>query len=213
MSALEFQERPASGEPRGLLFLHHGRGSWEGDLLPLADVLDPGHALHVVAPRAPMELPGQPGYHWYLVPRVGHPDHDSFHAALDALTEFHDETFERTGIGPDRTVLGGFSMGAVMSYSSGLSPDRPAPAGLLAFSGFIPTVDDWQPSLADRSDLPVLIAHGSQDPVITVDFGRAARDQLVAGGLKPEYIETQGGHWIEESTLAPAAALIDRALS
>jgi phospholipase/carboxylesterase len=213
MSALEFQERPASGDARGILFLHHGRGSWEGDLLPLSEVLDPEHSLHIVAPRAPIELASQPGYHWYLVPRVGYPDHDSFHAALDLLTEFHDETFERLGIGPERSVLGGFSMGAVMSYSCALSADRKAPAAVTAFSGFVPIVDGWEPSLGDRTDLPVLTAHGTQDPVITVDFGRAARDLLTAGGLTPEYIEFDGGHWIDEGSLMPAADLIDRALS
>ena len=41
-------------------------------------------------------------------------------------------------------------MGSVMSYSLGLGPDRPAPAGIMAFSGFIPTVEGWQPDIADR---------------------------------------------------------------
>ncbi len=45
-------------------------------------------------------------------------------------------------------MLGGFSMGAVMSYAMGLGAGRPAPCGILAFSGFIPTVEDWQPELA-----------------------------------------------------------------
>ena len=49
-------------------------------------------------------------------------------------------------------MLGGFSMGTVMSYALGLGRDRPAPAGILALSGFIPTVDHWEPSLSDRSE-------------------------------------------------------------
>ena len=47
-------------------------------------------------------------------------------------------------------MLGGFSMGSVMSYALGLGADRPAPAGILAFSGFVPIVDGWQPDLASR---------------------------------------------------------------
>ena len=47
-------------------------------------------------------------------------------------------------------MFGGFSMGSVMSYSLGLGADRPAPAGILAFSGFIPIVEGWEPSLAGR---------------------------------------------------------------
>jgi len=114
MSALIYEERPARRDPDGLLVLHHGRGADERDLLGLADVLDPDGRLHVVTPRAPLTLPGWPGYHWYVVPRVGYPDPETFHAAFDALAAFHDEMWERTGIAPERTVLGGFSVGAVM---------------------------------------------------------------------------------------------------
>src|ERR1700745_4236122 len=128
-------ERPADGAPAGLLVLHHGRGSDEQDLMGLAGVLDPGRRLLVVTPRAPLTLPGAPGYHWYRVPRVGHPDPQTFAAAFAALAEFHDGLWERTGIAPGRTVLGGFSMGTVMSYALGLGGERPAPAGVLAFSG------------------------------------------------------------------------------
>ena len=152
MTDLTFRERPAAGDPEGLLVLHHGRGADEHDLLGLGDVLDPQRRLHVATPRAPLTLPGWPGYHWYVVPRVGYPDHDTFHAAYAQLAAFHDELFERTGLGPEQTVLGGFSMGSVMSYSLGLGPDRPAPAGILAFSGFIPIVDGWEPDLAEPAE-------------------------------------------------------------
>src|ERR687893_1939499 len=153
MSALTYRERPAAGDAAGLLVLHHGRGADEHDLLGLGDVLDPDRRLHVVTPRAPLTLPGWPGHHWYVVPRVGYPDPDTFRAAYAALSAFHDELWERTGVGPERTVLGGFSMGSVMSYSLGLSGERPAPAGILAFSGFVPTVAGWEPSFADRAAL------------------------------------------------------------
>src|SRR5215212_7323848 len=109
MSSLIYEERPARGEAEGLLVLHHGRGADERDLLGLADVLDPEGRLHIVTPRAPLTLPRSPGYHWYVVPRVGYPDPDTFHAAFNALAEFHDELWDRTGITPERTVFGGFS--------------------------------------------------------------------------------------------------------
>jgi phospholipase/carboxylesterase len=212
VSALAHRERPADGDPAGLLVLHHGRGTDERDLLPLADVLDPQRRLHVVTPRGPLQLSGWPGNHWYLVPRVGYPDPDTFRASFDALAAFHDGLWESTGIPPEGTVLGGFSMGTVMSYALGLPHERPAPAGILAFSGFVPTVDGWEPSFADRQGLRAFIAHGRSDPVIEVGFGRAARDLLTGAGLPVEYHETHVAHGIDPANLEPARAWLEATL-
>jgi phospholipase/carboxylesterase len=202
VSELVHQERPAAGEAAGLLVLHHGRGADEHDLLGLADVLDPERRLHVVTPRGPLQLPGWPGHHWYVVPRVGYPDRDTFDAAYGALTAFHDALWERTGIAPERTVLGGFSMGSVMSYATGLGPGRPAPAGILAFSGFVPTVDGWQPDLQRATR--AFVAHGRQDPIMGVEFARRARELLEGGGLAVDYHESDAAHHIDP-THVPAA--------
>jgi len=169
-------------------------------------VLDPQRRLHVVTPRASLTLPGWPGFHWYVVPRVGYPDPDTFSAAYEELAAFHDELFERTGVGADRTVLGGFSMGSVMSYALGLGGDRPRPAGILAFSGFIPTVDGWEPDLETRQGLRVFVAHGRSDPIMDVAFARAARERLEAGGLDVEYHESDAAHHIDPAHLRAAVA-------
>jgi phospholipase/carboxylesterase len=203
--SLVYRERPAAGEPAGLLILHHGRGADEHDLLGLADALDPQRRLHVVTPRGPLTVPGWPGYHWYAVPRVGYPDPATFAEAYRGLAEFHDETWERTAIGPGQTVLGGFSMGSVMSYSLGLAGDRPVPAGILAFSGFIPTVEGWQPALESRAQLPVFIAHGRRDPIMDVGFARRAHELLEGAGLPVTYLESDAAHHIDPAHV-PAAA-------
>jgi phospholipase/carboxylesterase len=109
-------------------------------------------------------------------------------------------------------VLGGFSMGAVMSYALGLGPDRPAPGGILAFSGFVPTVEGWQPDLARRQRLPVFIAHGRRDAVIDVGFAREAQERLKAGGLQVEYHESEAGHHIDPRELPAAGTWLDRTL-
>ncbi len=200
MSDLVYRERHAADEPEGLLILHHGRGADEIDLLGLGDVLDPERRLHIVTPRAPLTLPGWPGYHWYVVPRVGYPDPESFAAANAGLAALHDELWQRLEIGPERTVFGGFSMGAVMSYALGLAPGRPAPAGILALSGFIPVVEGWQPELAGREELRAFVAHGRRDPVIPVDFAHRATEQL-QGRVVLEYHESDAGHHVEPAQL------------
>jgi phospholipase/carboxylesterase len=204
--SLAFAERPAASDADGLLVLHHGRGADEHDLLRFAEVLDPVHRLLVVTPRAPLTLPGSPGHHWYLVPRVGYPDPDTFRSAFASLAGFHDELWERTGIPPQRTVLGGFSMGSAMSYALSLDGGRPAPAGVLAFSGFVPSVEGWEPDLASRKDLRAFIAHGRNDPVIGVELARRAAALLREGGLEVEYQEGEGGHFIDPAHLQPATS-------
>ena len=212
MASLIQVERAADGDPQGLLVLHHGRGTSEQDLIGLADLLDPEKRLRVVSPRAPLQLPGSPGYHWYLVPRVGYPDPETFEAARAALAELHDELWEESGLGPDRTVLGGFSMGAVMSYTMGLSATRPAVAGILAFSGFVPTVEGWEPAPADRTATRAFISHGRRDPVIGVDFAERARELLTAGGLDVTYRESDLGHQIDPAHLREASAWLGEVL-
>ena len=206
MAPLFQLERAAAGEPEGLLVLHHGRGTSERDLIGLADLLDPERRLRVVTPRAPLTLPGSPGYHWYVVPRVGYPDRETFEAARAALAELHDGLWEETGVGPERTVLAGFSMGAVMSYAMGLAADRPPVAGILAFSGFVPTVEGWEPSLADRTGTRAFVSHGRNDPIIGIEFAERARDLLEAGGLDLTYRESELGHQIDPAHLREASA-------
>jgi phospholipase/carboxylesterase len=214
VSPLAFQERPAAGDAAGLLVLHHGRGADEHDLLGLADVLDPERRLHVVTPGGPLTLPGWPGKHWYMVPRVGYPDPETFRAAHAALAAFHDELWARTGLTPEQTVFGGFSMGSVMSYALGLDPSRPAPAGILAFSGFVPTVEGWAPDVAGRAEagLKAFIAHGRQDPVMDVAFARQARDLLAAGGVPVEYHESDAAHHIDPAHVPAAVTWLARTL-
>ena len=212
MAALAYLERPAAAAPAGLLVLHHGRGTEESDLLGLADALDPGRRLRVVTPRAPLTLPGSPGYHWYLVPRVGYPDPETFFAARAALADLHDQLWEETGVGPERTVLAGFSMGAVMSYAMGFGADRPPVAGILAFSGFVPTVEGWEPSLDDRTGTRAFVSHGRNDPIIGVEFAERARDLLDAGGLDVTYRESELGHQIDPAHLREASAWLGETL-
>ena len=196
LDALVHRSRPPRGDGDGALVLLHGRGTSELDLLPLLDELDPEGRLHGVAPRAPLELaPG--GFHWYVVPRVGHPDPETFWSSYRLLERWLEALPDLTGTPLERTVLGGFSMGAVMSYALALGAGRPAPAGVLALSGFVPTVDRFEPDLDARRGFRVATAHGTHDPIISVDFARAARRRLEPAGVELLYREFEGGHTVD----------------
>lgn len=208
MAELVHLVREPAGEPDGALILNHGRGTDERDLHPLFDRLDPERRLVGVTPGAPLTGVPPGGRHWYLVPRVGYPDAATFAASYASLSSFLDDFLAARGIPWGRAVIGGFSMGAVMSYAVALGGDRPSPAAILAFSGFIPTVEGWRPALEGRDGLPVLIHHGRLDPIIEVEFGRRARDLLVAAGLNVDYVETDAGHSLPPPVVERARALV-----
>jgi phospholipase/carboxylesterase len=91
-----------------------------------------------------------------------------------------------------------------MGYALALGPERPAPAGIMVFSGFIPTVEGWSPRFEDRGALRAFVAHGDRDPVIDVAFGRSAHETLLAGGLAVDYREFAGGHEIPPAIVPDA---------
>ncbi len=195
-------ERPAAGEAEGALVLLHGRGADEHDLFPLLDALDPERRLHGYTPRAPLALPPG-GAHWYVVPRVGYPDPATFAEGYGALTEWFDAVPFPAG----EVVLGGFSQGAVMSYALGLGQGRPRTRALIALSGFIPTVDGFEPDLESPFP-PIAIAHGTFDPVIPVEFGRLARSTLEGAGADVWYRESPIEHSIDPHVVAELQALV-----
>jgi len=208
VSALVHRVREAASAPQGALVLSHGRGADENDLFSLLDVLDPDRRLVGVTTGAPLTNVPPGGRHWYLVPQVGYPDPETFAASYEALTGFLDGFLAERGLGWESTVIGGFSMGSVMSYAVSLGEGRPTPAGLLVFSGFIPTVDGWSLELEGREGLDIAIHHGANDPIISVDFARKARELLSSGGIEPEYLETDGGHWLPPEAVEPAKRLV-----
>lgn len=197
--------QPATGPPP-LLLLLHGRGSHEGDLMGLAPYVD--GRFFIVSARGPVVL--GPGMHaWY------HVQLDPIRPVIDAgeadrsrvlLVRFIDEVVATYGVDPARVYLLGFSQGAIMSLSLALSvPERLA--GVVAMSGWIPpeVPVGTAPPEAMRG-LPILVLHGTQDPILPVHLGRAVRDRLASLPVALTYREYETGHYVSEESLADAAA-------
>jgi phospholipase/carboxylesterase len=210
-SPIAHRTRPAAGEPEGALVLSHGRGADELDLMPLLDLLDPDERLVGLLPRGPLALPPG-GAHWYIVREIGYPDAPTFTETFADASAWLDAALEEAGVPIERTVLGGFSQGAVMSYSLGLAASRPRPAGIIAMSGFIPNVEGFELDLEGAGGLPVSISHGTYDPVIPVEFGQDARDRLRAVAADVHYRQDPVAHQIAPGALAQARAVLEQAL-
>jgi phospholipase/carboxylesterase len=207
LDSLAWRLRPAAGEPEGALVLFHGRGADENDLLPLLDVLDPEQRLVAATPRGPLSLPPG-GAHWYVVREIGFPDKQTFETSYRLAVEWLAAFAEEVGVPAERTVLGGFSQGAVMSYALGLGRGRPRPAALVALSGFIPMVDGFELDLSPPLP-PVAIGHGTYDPVISVEWSRRAKRLLEDAGADVLYREYPLPHAIDPRYLSELASWLD----
>jgi phospholipase/carboxylesterase len=210
VDALPHLIRPPAGDPDGALVLFHGRGTSEQDLYPLLDALDPQRRLLGAAPRGPLVLPPG-GAHWYIVREIGYPDRDTFTASFELASDWLDALAEETGIPPERTVIGGFSQGAVMSWALGLGRGRPRPAGIIALSGFIPTVERFKVDLTPPLP-PVAIGHGTLDPVISVEWGRKAKKLLERAGAEVLYKESPMPHSVDPSYVAELQSWVSDAV-
>jgi len=200
---LHFLERPATGAPEGALVLLHGRGADERDLFPLLDALDPKRRLLGITPRGPLSLPPG-GAHWYALGGIPTPDPDTFFPTFEAAAAFLDAL----PVPIDRVVLGGFSQGAVMSWALGLGKGRPRPAAIMALSGFMPEVEGFELDLTDLDGYPIAVAHGSHDPIIPVEFGRAAAERVRAAGVELLWRETPVPHTIDPRVLPELQAFV-----
>lgn len=190
-------ERVTPPEARRLLLLIHGYGADERDLAGLLPHLDPEGALSVLLPRGPIAVPGTPGYAWYTWGADGAPDLDRFTASLDALDDLLDEACREQGFERSEALVGGFSQGAGLALALALRTGRTMPSGVLALSPALPgpplpvEVDD-----VAITELPVLIEHGTEDPVVAVARARALARELEARGVPLTYVEFPMGHGV-----------------
>jgi phospholipase/carboxylesterase len=194
-----------------MLVLFHGRGADEHDLFPLLDLLDPEQRLLGVTPRGPLSLPPG-GSHWYALGGLGTPDPATFLPTYEQASRWLDDLATEAGIPPERTVLGGFSQGAVMTYALGLGAGRPRPAALLALSGFVPTVPGFELDLTPPFP-PVAIGHGTHDPIIGVEWGRRAKALLEQAGANVIYREYPLPHAVDPRFLVELRPWLAQALA
>ncbi len=187
-----------------LLVLLHGYGADEQDLGALLSYLDPTGRFAAVMPRGPAEAPGAPGYSWYPIDA---PDAGAFTGAVDLVDRFVDEQCEELGLERATAIIGGFSQGAGLALAVSLrSGGSVRPAGVLAMSPFTPGWDalaiDWD---AARS-VPVLLQHGTEDPMIPVRATRELAEALAAHEVPLVSYEYPMGHQVALESVRDAQA-------
>jgi len=203
MDLLHTAHVPAGDGPFPTVIALHGWGASAHDLIGLAPILHGGEAL-VLCPQGPLVLqiaPGMAGYGWFPIASGRPPDPLEFARASRGLGEFIDQACARYPVDRRHVVLLGFSQGGVMAYDLFLR-DPSRYAGLAALSSWLPA--DLARAVAPNEALkgrPVLVMHGTQDPMIPIERARESRDALLPFGLSLSYREFDMAHEISPDAL------------
>ena len=166
-----------------LLILLHGWSAEQHHLAAYVPLVDPDERFSAFCPRAPHDLPEGDGASWYDRAN-GVPVAESYLHAVDVVQEYVAQKMERAGIGPDRTVIGGFSQGGFLALSLVLQRGATEYGGVWAMCCGLADFEglDLDLSAGSGSGRPALIQVGERDPIITPDRGRAAATALSDAG-------------------------------
>ncbi|AHI79539.1 alpha/beta hydrolase fold family protein [Burkholderia thailandensis USAMRU Malaysia  len=171
--------------PAFAVILMHGLGADANDFVPLVPELRiaNGPAVRFVFPNAPeIAVTANNGYMmraWYDILSFEGVNRQVDEAGIDASCAAVRSLIaeqNRRGIPTSRIFVAGFSQGGAMTYSAGFThPD--ALAGLIVLSGYVPSPRFIDARLAGANrTTPIFAAHGTDDDILPIRLGEAARD-------------------------------------
>jgi phospholipase/carboxylesterase len=199
-----------------VVILLHGFGAPGDDLVPLGDVIAAPAGTRFFFPAAPLSL--QMGMNearaWWMLDMARRQREIAAGHARDLTKEIPaglaearervmallNDLNRRYGAVPARTIIGGFSQGAMLACDTVLRMDQSL-AGLVLLSGTLLAQEEWKPLMVKRRGLPVLQSHGNADPILPVVLAEQLRDLLIQAGLAVQWVGFRGAHEIPQIVL------------
>jgi phospholipase/carboxylesterase len=206
--------------PTASVIWMHGLGADGRDFVPIVPQfgLAPAAGIRFVfphAPRRPVTLNrGASMRAWYDIRELSAGSVEDAGGILESATRL-DGFIEREralGIQADRIVVAGFSQGGAMALQVALRY-RESLGGVLALSTYLPLRDRLasEASEANRT-IPILMCHGRNDPMLSIQLGRLSRDALQALGYAVEWKEYSMQHEVCAEEIADIARWLRRRL-
>ena len=191
---------------RRLLLLVHGYGADERDLGGLLPYLDPEGRFCTVMPRGPIPVEGTPGFSWFDLTSPEGFDADGFAASIDAIDALVDAQCAEHELSRDEAIFAGFSQGGGLALALALRRSTAQhPAGVLAMSPFS-ALDRVEVDWGVASGIPVLVQHGTEDPLIPVDASRSLAAMLLEHEVPTVYEEYPMAHQVALESVQSAHA-------
>ena len=200
MALPECVEVTTGDSPVGSVIWLHGLGADGHDFEPIVPELGlpedlPLRFVFPHAPLRPVTINGGMAMRaWYDIVSLdaeGRADSQGVHESTAILETLIARENER-GIKADKIVIAGFSMGGAIAINTALHTKHSL-AGLMALSTYLPLPNEVEGSAADRN-LPIFMAHGSFDPMLPMQWGRASAERLEDAGFTIEWHDYPMAH-------------------
>ena len=209
-----------------VVLLLHGFGAPGDDLVPLADVIEVPRGTRWLFPEAPLSLNMGFGDSraWWIIDFARIQEDRAAGRIRDLSVEipqglalarerflaFLKELPRQFQIDYKKTVIGGFSQGAMLTCDAVLHTDYPF-AGLVQLSGNLLAQSVWGPLMPTRKGLPVFQSHGTLDDILPHIGAERLCEALTQSGLAVERHSFRGGHEIPEPVLQRLTGFITKA--
>lgn len=183
-------------KPEAAVIWLHGLGADYNDFVPIVAELNLTHSVKFVFPNAPViPVTINNGYKmraWYDILDFSdlHREVDS-HGIIVNVEKINQliEDLLKDGISENKIIVAGFSQGGVIAYYTALNSKHQL-GGLMALSSYLPDVSLLDVAkIQHKKALPVLVCHGTQDPVVNITFARQAIQHLQGFELICEWRE------------------------
>ncbi|MGJ9385467.1 alpha/beta hydrolase [Salipaludibacillus sp. CF4.18] len=195
------------GKKYPALFVMHGMGSNEQDMLTLVNGLEDSFFIFSVRGH----LSQGPGFSYFTIEGYGRPHREVFEDAIKKLANFIDEATINYQIDTDQLYLLGFSQGAIVSMTLALTLGNKI-KGVVALSGYIPQFvkEEYMSNPGDH--LSVFISHGEYDQVLPYEWGKANGEYFTKLGVPVTSKSYPEGHTVSEKNLQDFESWILREL-
>jgi len=218
LPAIEIESPNGAVVNASIIWLH-GLGADGSDFAPLVPQLGlpDSFGIRFIFPNAPsIPVSINNGFvmpAWYDIKEVDidrHVDEEQLKQSAAGVHALINREIER-GVDSSRIIVAGFSQGGAVSYEAGLTYPKPL-AGIMALSTYFATATSIKVNPIQNS-IPILICHGSMDPVVSEALGLKSAATLKNLGLVPEYNSYPMEHSLCPQQIADIAAWMSRILS